>query len=110
MGLVGFTKTLAREGAKYGIQATVVAPLAASAMTETVMPSEMLTNLKPEFISPFVAAVTHPDGPNASGRIFEMGAGWVAEIRWERSKGAVFKTDTTFTPSAVSTQGKLQLF
>src|ERR1700676_880401 len=66
MGLVGFTKTLAREVAKYGIKATVIAPIAASAMTETIMPPEMLANLKPEFVAPFVAAVTHPDGPNAS--------------------------------------------
>jgi multifunctional beta-oxidation protein len=102
MGLVAFTKTLAREGAKYGIKATVIAPIAASAMTETVMPPDMLTNLKPEFVAPFVAAVTHPDGPDASGKLFEVGAGWMAELRWERSKGAVFKTDASFTPSAVS--------
>lgn len=36
MGLVAFTKTLAREGAKYNIFANVIAPIAASAMTETV--------------------------------------------------------------------------
>ncbi|KII89897.1 hypothetical protein PLICRDRAFT_40080 [Plicaturopsis crispa FD-325 SS-3] len=101
MGLVAFTKTLAREGAKYGIKSTVIAPMAASAMTETVMPPEMLTNLKPEYVAPFVAAVSHPDGPDASGRIFEVGAGFVAELRWERSNGTVFKTDATFTPSAV---------
>lgn len=47
-------------------------------------------------------AVTHPSSPaDASGKVFELGAGFVAEIRWERSKGAVFKTDETFTPSAV---------
>lgn len=51
-----------------------------------------------------VVAVTHPDGPNASGKIFELGAGFIAEVRWERSKGAIFKTDTTFTPSAVSSE------
>jgi multifunctional beta-oxidation protein len=49
-----------------------------------------------------VSAVTHPDGPDANGKTFEVGAGYVAEIRWERSPGAVFKTDTSFTPSAVS--------
>ena len=27
MGLVAFTKTLAREGAKYGIKSTVIAPV-----------------------------------------------------------------------------------
>lgn len=46
MGLVAYTKTLAREGAKYGIHAVVIAPMAASAMTETIMPPEMLANLK----------------------------------------------------------------
>lgn len=102
MGLVAFTKTLAIEGAKYGIKSTCIAPLAASAMTETIMPAEMLANMKPEFVAPFVVAVTHPDGPDATGRVFEIGAGFVAEIRWERSKGAVFKTDQSFTPSAVA--------
>lgn len=57
---------------------------------------------QPEFVAPFVVAVCHPDGPDASGKVFEAGAGYVAEIRWERSNGAVFKTDASFTPSAVS--------
>jgi len=48
-----------------------------------------------------VAVLTHPNGPDASGKVFEVGGGFVAEIRWERSKGAIFKTDQTFTPSAV---------
>ena len=56
-------------------------------------------------MAPFVAAVCHPDGPNPSGRVFEVGAGYVAEIRWERSKGTVWKTDDSFTPSAVSRLG-----
>ncbi|KZT59136.1 putative multifunctional beta-oxidation protein [Calocera cornea HHB12733] len=101
MGLVAFTKTLAIEGAKYNIRASCIAPMAASAMTETIMPPEMLKHLNPSFIAPLIAVLTHPEGPNASGKVFEAGAGWMGEIRWERSKGAVFKTDDTFTPSAV---------
>ncbi|KAK0485163.1 multifunctional beta-oxidation protein [Armillaria novae-zelandiae] len=101
MGLIGFTKTLAREGAKYGIKAIAIAPMAASPMTETIMPPEMLAKLGPEFVPPFVAAVCHPEGPDASGRVFELGAGFIAEVRWERSDGAVFKTDASFTPSAI---------
>ncbi|PSR79054.1 hypothetical protein PHLCEN_2v7241 [Hermanssonia centrifuga] len=101
MGLVGFTKTLAREGEKYNIHATAIAPMAASAMTETILPPELLANIKPEFVAPFILAVTHPDGAKANGKLFELGAGFIAEIRWERSKGTVFKTDTSFTPSAV---------
>ncbi|KAJ7363975.1 hypothetical protein DFH08DRAFT_837971 [Mycena albidolilacea] len=101
MALVGFTKTLAIEGAKYGIKCTVIAPIAASPMTETIMPPEMLANLQPDLVAPFVLAVCHPDGPDASGKAFEVGAGFVAEIRWEQSSGAVFKLDSSFTPSAV---------
>ncbi|KAF8206509.1 peroxisomal hydratase-dehydrogenase-epimerase [Mycena galopus ATCC 62051] len=117
MALVGFTKTIAIEGAKYGIKSTVIAPIAASPMTETIMPPEMLANLQvgqvtvwcsgvsshslAHLVAPFVLAVCHPDGPDASGKVFEVGAGFVAEIRWERSHGGVFKTDSTFTPSAV---------
>lgn len=101
MGLVAFTKTLAAEGAKYNIKSTVIAPMAASAMTETMMPPEMLAKLSPEFVAPFVAALCHPDGPEASGKIFEVGAGFIAEVRWERSDGTIFKTDASFTPSAV---------
>ncbi|KAK7033073.1 peroxisomal hydratase-dehydrogenase-epimerase [Favolaschia claudopus] len=101
MALVGFTKTIAIEGAKYGIKSTVIAPIAASPMTETIMPPEMLANLQPDLVAPFVLAVCHPDGPDASGKAFEVGAGFVAEIRWERSGGAIFKTDSSFTPSAV---------
>ncbi|KAA1467466.1 multifunctional beta-oxidation protein [Dentipellis sp. KUC8613] len=101
MGLFGFTKTLALEGAKYNIKATTIAPMAASAMTETIMPADFLAHMKPEFVAPFVLAVTHPDGPDATGKAFVVGAGYVAEIRWERSKGVVFKTDESYTPSAI---------
>ena len=57
---------------------------------------------QPEYVAPLVAAITHPDGPNASGKVFVLGAGYISEIRWERSRGVVFKTDDSFTPSAVS--------
>ncbi|KIY51787.1 NAD(P)-binding protein [Fistulina hepatica ATCC 64428] len=109
MGLIAFTKTLAREGIKYNIKAVCIAPMAASAMTATVMPPEVLANFKPEFVAPFVVAVTHPDGPEASGRVFEVGAGYVAEIRWERSRGAIFKTDASFTPSAAKLEAASKL-
>ena len=74
------------------------------------MPPEMLVNIKPEFVAPFVAAVTHPDGPDASGKVYEVGAGFIAEVRWERSKGHVFKTDDTFTPSAVRVSFRMVAF
>ncbi|CDZ96369.1 multifunctional beta-oxidation protein [Phaffia rhodozyma] len=103
MGLVSFTKTLAREGAKYGIAVNVIAPMAATQMLATVMPPDMLKALNPEFIAPLVGVLCSKDNgsPPVSGRIFEVGAGFVAEVRWEESQGVIFRTDDTFTPSAV---------
>jgi NAD(P)-dependent dehydrogenase (short-subunit alcohol dehydrogenase family) len=51
--------TLAREGAKKNIHANSIAPLAASRMTETVMPPEILAALKPDFVVPLVAYLCH---------------------------------------------------
>ncbi|WVO15390.1 hypothetical protein L204_103048 [Cryptococcus depauperatus] len=102
MGLVGFTRTLAREGIKYNIKTNVIVPMAASAMTETILPPDMLKGLKPEFIASFVGVLTAKNGPDANGRIFELGAGFFSEVRWERSRGAIWKTDESFTPSAVA--------
>lgn len=100
LALVGFTETLAKEGAKYNINANVIAPLAASRMTETVLPAEVLEKLKPEYIVPVVGFLTHESTTDSNG-IYEVGAGAVTKLRWQRSEGAVFKADDTFTPSAV---------
>lgn len=92
--------TLSREGAKNNIKANTIAPLAASRMTETVLPPEILQNLKPEFVAPLVLFLANENTEEA-GSLFEVGAGYVAKLRWERSQGAIFKTDNTFTPAAV---------
>lgn len=99
--MVGFTETLAKEGAKYNIICNVIAPIAASRMTQTVMPPEVLDNLKPDWVVPLVAVLVHDSNQAESGGIYEVGGGHVAKLRWERSRGALFKADETLTPSAV---------
>lgn len=101
LAMVGFTETLAKEGYKYNIIANVIAPIAASRMTETVMPPEVLAALKPDWVVPLVANLVHESNKKETGSIFEVGAGHMAKIRWERSKGALLKTDETLTPSAI---------
>jgi multifunctional beta-oxidation protein len=54
MSMISFTKTLAIEGARYNILANCIAPIAASQMLASVMPPEVLENLKPEFVAPLV--------------------------------------------------------
>lgn len=104
LSLVAFSKTLGIEGQKYNILANSIAPVAASKMTETVMPPEMLENLKPDFVVPIVAYLTSAENKDVNGEVFEMGAGFYAMLRRERSHGHVFRTDASFTPEAVREQ------
>jgi len=101
---VGFTETLAKEGAKYNILCNTIAPIAASRMTATVMPQEVLDLLKPEWIVPLVAVLTHSSNTTETGSIFELGGGHISKIRWERSKGALLKADDSFTPGSLLTK------
>ncbi|KAL8788670.1 MAG: hypothetical protein Q9213_001598 [Squamulea squamosa] len=98
---VGFTETLAKEGYKYNIICNVIAPIAASRMTQTVMPPDILDNLKPDWVVPLVAVLVHSSNTTETGSIFEVGGGHVAKLRWERAKGALLKTGPTLTPGAI---------
>ncbi|KAG8531601.1 bifunctional hydroxyacyl-CoA dehydrogenase/enoyl-CoA hydratase fox2 [Bacidia gigantensis] len=98
---VGFTETLAKEGYKYNIICNVIAPIAASRMTETVMPPDLLENLKPDWVVPLVAVLAHSSNTHETGSIFEVGGGHVAKIRWERAKGALLKTGPSLTAGAI---------
>lgn len=98
---VGFTETLAKEGVKYNILTNVIAPIAASRLTATVLPPEVLEQLRPEWVVPLVAVLVHPSNTTENGSIFEVGGGHVAKLRWERAKGLLLKTNQTFTPSAI---------
>lgn len=100
LGLVGFTETLAKEGHKYNITANVVAPLAASPMTKTIMPEEILQKLQPSYVVPTVLYLTHENTQETWG-IYEVAGGAVTKLRWARSTGTFFKPDDSFTPSAI---------
>lgn len=93
LGILGLTNTLAREGAKRNIHVNCIAPLAGSRMTETVMPKEMLDALRPEFVSPIVAYLCH-ESCEENGALLELGAGWVAKLRWARAKGGIMSKAT----------------
>jgi len=88
LGLYGFARTLALEGKKNNIFVNTIAPTAGSRMTETVMPSDLVESLKPEYVAPFVLWLAH-ESNTATGGLFEVGAGYAAELRWERAGGAL---------------------
>jgi 3-hydroxyacyl-CoA dehydrogenase/3a,7a,12a-trihydroxy-5b-cholest-24-enoyl-CoA hydratase len=56
-------------------------------MTETVMPPKMVEALKPDYVAPLVLYLCH-EATQENGGLFEVGAGWMAKLRWQRTKGA----------------------
>jgi NAD(P)-dependent dehydrogenase (short-subunit alcohol dehydrogenase family) len=66
LGIVGLMNTLKIEGQKNNVRVNAIAPVAATRMTETILPPEALAKLKPEYVTPGVIA-----GVFAQVRIFE---------------------------------------
>jgi hypothetical protein len=63
MALVGLMNTLALEGAKHNIRVNALAPTAATAMTQGLMPPEMLARLHPSKVAPAVVYLASDEAP-----------------------------------------------
>ncbi len=96
MGLVGFTRVLAVEGAKYNIKANAIAPLALTRMTQDIM-GPLGDKLDPALVSPLVAYLVHEDCP-VTGQVFSVGGGRVAQVFIGETQG-YYQAD--LTPEAV---------
>ncbi|MEE6513881.1 hypothetical protein FKM82_021723, partial [Ascaphus truei] len=101
LGLVGLSNTLAIEGMKYNIRCNTIAPTAGSRLTETVMPQDLVDALKPDYVAPLVLWLCH-ESCQENGGLFEVGAGWIGKMRWERSLGSIIRQkNRPMTPEAV---------
>ncbi|KAL8008042.1 putative short-chain dehydrogenase/reductase SDR, NAD(P)-binding domain superfamily [Plasmopara halstedii] len=98
--MTGFGKALAKEGARSNIKMNIVAPGAGSKMTESILPAELVAKWKPEYVAPTVAFLCHESVP-CSGKIFESGGGFVAQVKYVRSAGVFFDLEKEITPEAV---------
>jgi NAD(P)-dependent dehydrogenase (short-subunit alcohol dehydrogenase family) len=78
MGLVGLTRVLAIEGAKYNIKANAIAPVAKTRMTDSIL-GPLADKLQPEYVTPVVTFLTHEDCP-VTGEVYSVGGGRVARI------------------------------
>ena len=79
MGIVGLTNVLAIEGAKYNIKANVIAPNAATRMTETLFGEDMSKLLTVDNITPLVVYLAS-EQCEITHEIFSAGGGRFARI------------------------------
>ena len=98
MGLVGLTNVLKLEGAKYNIKANIIVPVAASRLTEDVLPPQLFEKMKPDFISPAVLYMCS-DLCQDSGMIINATLGYYSRSAIVTGPG-VFLSDGTKIPSA----------
>ncbi|MDP4503125.1 SDR family oxidoreductase [Nonomuraea turcica] len=98
MGLVGLTKTLGIEGARNGIKANAIAPVAWTRMTESLLPAEFEAKFTPERVSALVAYLVH-ESCEVSGEVFTVGGGRVARVFVAEGPGW---KDDDITPESVA--------
>jgi 3-hydroxyacyl-CoA dehydrogenase/3a,7a,12a-trihydroxy-5b-cholest-24-enoyl-CoA hydratase len=94
LGLHGLTQTLAKEGERSNIRVNTIAPIAASRMTEGILPPDIMNLFVAERVVPLVVYLAH-ESCEESGRVFEVGGGYQARLRWQRAAGAFFPDSHT---------------
>jgi NAD(P)-dependent dehydrogenase (short-subunit alcohol dehydrogenase family) len=91
MSVVGLMNTLKLEGSKNNVHINALAPVAATRMTEGLIPEEAMAMLKPELVTPGVMFLVSEEAP--TGEILCAGAGVFARARIVESKGAYLGGD-----------------
>ncbi|PWR22688.1 SDR family oxidoreductase [Zavarzinia aquatilis] len=79
LGLVGLMNTIKLEGQKNDIRVNTIAPVAATRMTENLLPPAILESLKPELVTAGVLHLVQENSPN--GVILEAGAGYYSLVQ-----------------------------
>jgi NAD(P)-dependent dehydrogenase (short-subunit alcohol dehydrogenase family) len=85
LGIIGFMNTIKLEGQKNNVHINAISPVAATRMTENIMPPAMLERLKPEYVTPGVVYLASEEAP--TGAILAAGAGVFALARIYETEG-----------------------
>ena len=118
MGQVGLMNSMKIEGAKNNIHTNSIAPVAATRMTENLMPEEVLEKLGPELVTPAAIFLASEEAPN--GVILQAQGGQYSLAAVVENSGVNLGVDATVDDVAssyeaivdmaeVKTRGMLQL-
>jgi putative sterol carrier protein len=98
---VGLMNTLKLEGEKHNIKINTVAPIAATRLTEDVLPPELFQRLKPEFVTPLVLYLSSEQCP-VTGALYNAGAGFYNRAAILSGPGLLLGDGQVPTPEAVA--------
>ncbi|HEY4114144.1 MAG TPA: SDR family NAD(P)-dependent oxidoreductase [Rhizomicrobium sp.] len=93
LGLVGFMNSLKLEGAKDNVKVNAICPVAATRMTENLLPPNILEMIKPEYVTPAVVFLASDEAP--TGAIISAGAGVFSSAQIMESAGVNLGHDAT---------------
>ena len=99
LALVGLMKTLALEGAKFNVRVNTIAPLAATRMTEDLLPPAFLEKMGPETVAPAALYLVSEEAP--SGVVLNAGGGGFEAAHVTLTKGIHVAPDA-MTPETVA--------
>ena len=85
LALVGFMNSLKLEGQKNNIHVNAIAPVAATRMTENIIPAQFAERLKPDYVTPGVVYLCSEEAP--TGAILTAGGGAFALARLYETEG-----------------------
>lgn len=86
--MLGLMTNLMNEGAKADIRVNIISPVAATRMTEGVIPPKLFELVKPEQVSPAVAWFCS-EACDVSGEMIGAGAGYFTRLKLMKTKGAI---------------------
>ena len=90
---VGFMNSLKIEGAKNNVHTNTIAPIAATRMTESLIPEEVQSKLAPESVTPAALFLVSEDAPN--GVIMQAEGGRFSVASIVENTGAKLGADAT---------------
>ena len=90
---VGFMNSLKIEGAKNNVYTNTIAPIAATRMTESLIPEEVQSKLAPESVTPAALFLVSEDAPN--GVIMQAEGGRFSVASIVENTGAKLGADAT---------------
>ena len=87
-GIVGFTNVVKLEGAKYNIKANILAPIAATRLTEDILPPPVFEKMKVEYVTPVVLYMCSEQCED-TGIIINAGVGYFSRSAMMTGPGAI---------------------